>query len=237
MNTPKYSREPIETAKTMTLGLNKVRSLMDTFSRWALRAAMVPAYPGRWYRSDVLPIDASCYRVGSSIPYPEHLGQFEVANAFSVQLSHFSHFFFSENCPSRTLAAIVWRKFSPFSKSIEHVLSASADEQMVRTNARWSVARMEYELSLRNGANADLPRHAVSRNRVVIYLKNAVTSFIESAYPKPAIPSFIDKFPETIFQGRVWSSRAPRVATLPITGLRAIPSFIARMVGEHAFAV
>ena len=41
MNTPKYSKEPIETAKTMTLGLNKVRSLMDTFSRWAVRAAMV----------------------------------------------------------------------------------------------------------------------------------------------------------------------------------------------------
>lgn len=84
---------------------------------------------------------------------------------------------------------------------ILNVVKMSSQEQMVWVNTRWIVAPVTHFHPIGNGAEVDLPRHAVGVLLVFVAIANlTVSGFRQCAMPKPAriFVALVKPFPKTL---------------------------------------
>lgn len=149
---------------------------------------------------DVLPVTP-----GSCIP-SRHLrnmilgGQFPKfhprlsigANRQDLLFAQFAH--------AMSFAAIIWCHFAPFSKGIFQILANTANKQMIRSHALGNIAFVKYMFAEWNRTKMQDPRCLVGTDSLSFFIPDSAISGFHGTDPKPAIVSFMNLFPESLFQ-------------------------------------
>jgi hypothetical protein len=117
-----------------------------------------------------------------------------------------------------------WRNFrsSTFSNCISLIVGIGAKKKMVRPNAGWDIAAVKYLQSLWNWTVVQFPRYAVRHECFVWALRCLDRAITELRFtgrdPKPTCFSFLDLWPESLFESFSHAQQLSSIAAVHVCG-------------------